>query len=114
MGTTYSAAAWVHYNGHTEMIRNSDGDVLTPSVVLFEDRDVIVGKEVRKAAILKAGRVAETVKCDMGSPVYSRPIRGEFLPPEVIQAYILRNSRPTSTRCRQRPRSGHHRAGILR
>ncbi len=35
-------------------------------------------------------RVAQWVKRDMGSPVYTRPIRGEQLPPEVIQACILR------------------------
>jgi molecular chaperone DnaK len=72
------------------MLRNAEGDIITPSVVLFDDSEVIVGKEARRLAHLYPDRVAEWVKRDMGQPVYSRPIRGERLPPEVIQACILR------------------------
>lgn len=72
------------------MVTNSEADVLTPSVVLFEDKEVIVGKEAKRAGVLKVGRVAEMVKRDMGNPVYSRTIRGEYMPPEAIQACILR------------------------
>ena len=39
---------------------------------------------------VKPDRVAQWVKRDMGAPVYSRPIRGEYMPPEVIQACVLR------------------------
>ena len=34
--------------------------------------------------------VAQWVKREMGAPFYSHPIHGEYLPPEVIQACILR------------------------
>ena len=90
LGTTYSAAAWVQDAGKTAMIPNSEGDVLTPSLVLFEDQEVLVGKEAKKLGILQPTRFAECVKRDMGSPVYSRPISGEYMPPEVIQAWILK------------------------
>ena len=90
LGTTNSAAAWVDPSGRTEMLRNSEGDLLTPSVVLFDEAEVIVGKEARRVVGIYPDRVAQWVKRDMGAPVYSRPIRGEFLPPEVIQACILR------------------------
>ena len=72
------------------MIRNIEGDLLTPSVVLFDDAEIVVGKEAKNAVAVKPDRVAQWVKRDMGSPVYSRPIRGEYLPPEVIQACVLR------------------------
>ncbi len=72
------------------MVPNSEGDILTPSVVFFDDYEVIVGKEARAAAILYPDRVAECVKRDIGQPYYSKPIRGQYLPPEVIQACILR------------------------
>ena len=90
LGTTNSAVACVEQSGRTAMIANAEGDILTPSVVLFEDTQVVVGKEARSAATVHPDQVAEWVKRDMGSPVYSRPIRGEYLPPEVIQACILR------------------------
>jgi molecular chaperone DnaK len=98
LGTTNSAVAWVNEAGRTEMIRNAEGDLLTPSVVLFEDTEVIVGKEAKNAAAVKPDRVAQFVKRDMGAPVYSRPIRGEHLPPEVIQACILRKLKADAVR----------------
>lgn len=90
LGTTNSSVAWVDHTGRTAMVPNSEGDILTPSVVFFDEREVIVGKEARAAAILYPDRVAECVKRDMGQPVYSKPIRGQYLPPEVIQACVLR------------------------
>jgi molecular chaperone DnaK len=90
LGTTYSAASWLQETGKTAMIPNSEGDILTPSVVLFEEKEVVVGKEAKKTGPLKPTRFAECVKRDMGSPVYSRAISGEYMPPEVIQAWVLK------------------------
>lgn len=90
LGTTYSAVAWVADAGRSAMIANAEGEILTPSVVLFEDTGTLVGKAARKSAAIASDRFAECVKRDMGSPFYNRTIRGEYLPPEVIQAYILR------------------------
>ncbi|HQU42718.1 MAG TPA: Hsp70 family protein, partial [Pirellulales bacterium] len=90
LGTTYSAVSWLHESGKTAMIPNSEGDVLTPSVVLFEDDEIIVGKEAKKVGPLKPTRFAECVKRDMGSPVYSRAICGDYMPPEVVQAWVLK------------------------
>ncbi len=90
LGTTNSAVARVDGSGRTAMIPNTEGDLLTPSVVLFDETEVVVGKDARSATTVVPERVAEWVKRDMGEPVYGRPIRGEYLPPEVIQACILR------------------------
>ncbi|NUQ63235.1 MAG: Hsp70 family protein [Pirellulales bacterium] len=90
LGTTFSVVAWVNDQGRTEVLRNTEGEILTPSIVLFEDAEVVVGKDARGALGVHPERVADFVKRDMGAPVYGRPIRGEFLPPEVIQACILR------------------------
>jgi molecular chaperone DnaK len=90
LGTTNSAVAWADAAGHTTMIPNTEGELLTPSVVLFDDNEVVVGKEARTATISNPERVAVWVKRDMGAPVYSRAIRGEYLPPSVIQSCILR------------------------
>lgn len=93
LGTTYCAVSRLNGAGHSEMILNYDGEVLTPSVVLFEDDQTFVGKEARRRGVTKADRLAEAVKRDMGSAVCARPIRGEYLPPEVIQACVLRQLR---------------------
>jgi molecular chaperone DnaK len=89
LGTTFSLVAHLDTAGRPRTLVNSEGDILTPSVVLFDESSMVVGKEAVRAAVLEADRVAEFAKRDMGSPNYSRLIAGKQLPPEVIQALIL-------------------------
>ncbi len=92
LGTTFSVLSYLDKSGHSQVIRDQDGEVLTPSVVLFEHDGVVVGRAAKDAMTRGAAsyRVAEWVKRDMGQPSYSRPIHGDDLPPEVIQACILK------------------------
>src|SRR3954464_2381039 len=90
LGTTYSAAAYISDSGQSTMIRNGDGEILTPSAVLFEPNKITVGKTALAAIGNFTDAVADYGKGDMGSKTYSRLIRGKRLPPEVIQAYILK------------------------
>lgn len=90
LGTTYSVIAHLDEKGRPTSIPNSNGDLLTPSVVLFDDDGVVVGKEAVLAAALEPDRVADCVKRDMGGKYYHKPIRGELLPPEVISSFVLR------------------------
>jgi molecular chaperone DnaK len=90
LGTTNSAMAWVDELGHSQMITNAEGERITPSVVFFSEAEVVVGKNARSAITAHPEMVAQWVKRDMGAPFYSHPIRGHYLPPEVIQACILR------------------------
>ncbi|HKD35743.1 MAG TPA: Hsp70 family protein, partial [Pirellulales bacterium] len=94
---TYSVVAYLDDKGKTQVARNTEGDVITPSVVLFEDNEVVVGKEAKKASAVKSGAIAEFVKRDMGKEAYSRPIHGEKLHPEVIQACILKKLKDDAT-----------------
>ncbi len=90
LGTTNSAVAWIDEKGHSVMIRNTEGELLTPSVVLFSDSETVVGKSARSASTVHPDQVAQWVKRDMGLASYHHPIRGQLFPPEVIQACILR------------------------
>jgi len=89
LGTTFSLVAHLDSAGRPWTIPNAEGDMLTPSVVLFEGSSVVVGKEAGKAAALEPERIAQFAKRDMGSAVYAKAINGEHLPPEVIQSLIL-------------------------
>ena len=90
LGTTNSAIAWVDGAGRSAMIPNAEGELITPSVVYFSESEVVVGKNARTAITAHPDMVAQWVKRDMGATYYSHPIHGHFLPPEVIQACILR------------------------
>lgn len=106
LGTTLSVIAYVNERGEPVTIRNSEGDLLTPSAVLFDAKTVTVGKEALKAAALEPDSFAAFVKRDMGKPFYHRPIRGKTLPPEVIQSLILRKLRLEAECALQRPLRG--------
>lgn len=90
LGTTYSAAAWIDQRGRSELLADSQGDLLTPSVVLFDDYQIGVGKAARKSGVIRPDRFADIVKRDMGNPYYSKAIDNEYLPPEIIQSYVLK------------------------
>lgn len=90
LGTTYSAVATVTEAGRTVMVPNSEGQILTPSVVFFDEESIIVGHAAKQHALVNIDSVAICPKRDMGKKYYSRLIRGQQLPPEVIQATILK------------------------
>jgi molecular chaperone DnaK len=91
LGTTYSAIAWLDELGRPEIIVNADGDKLTPSAVLFEgEDDVVVGKEAIKALHTEADNVALCAKREVGARFYHRPLANRKMPPEAIEAWILR------------------------
>jgi molecular chaperone DnaK len=90
LGTTNSVVAALDSSGRPETIPNRDGDLSTPSVVLFEDDGLVVGKEAQKHALLEPDRVADCAKRDMGSVHYHRLIGGRQVSPQMISAVILK------------------------
>jgi molecular chaperone DnaK len=98
LGTTYSVVAYLDPQGRPVSVPNASGDILTPSVVLFDQDGTVVGREAVLAAALEPDRVAECVKRDMGARHYRKKINGELLPPEVISSYILRKLRTDAER----------------
>jgi molecular chaperone DnaK len=103
LGTTYSLIAYVDAQGRPCSIPSAAGDLLTPSVVLFEEGGSVVGKEALAASVMEPDQVAECVKRDMGAKVYRKKINGEYLPPEVISSLILRSLKTDAERKFGRP-----------
>ncbi|HWB14257.1 MAG TPA: Hsp70 family protein [Pirellulales bacterium] len=98
LGTTFSAVARLDDTGRPVTVSNAEGDLTTPSVVLFDGDDVVVGKEAVKAIATEADRVADCAKRDMGSREYRRTVDNKRYPPEVLQAYILKKLREDAAR----------------
>ena len=89
LGTTYSAVAHLDDTGRPITLVNAEGDLLTPSVVLFDEQNVVVGKEALKALATEAENVAECVKRDLGHRAFHKTMGGRQYPPETIEAWIL-------------------------
>ncbi len=98
LGTTYSAVAYLDQHGRPTTLVNSEGDLVTPSVVLFEPNNIVVGKEALKAIATEAEFVAECAKRDLGERAFNKALDGRRYPPEVIQAWILRKLKHDAAR----------------
>ncbi len=89
LGTTYSVVAYVDNTGRPVSIPNESGDLLTPSAVIVDEDEIIVGKEAVKASVMKPEAYAECFKRDMGSASFRRKICAQKVPPEVLSAFVL-------------------------
>ncbi|MHC4405025.1 MAG: Hsp70 family protein [Planctomycetota bacterium] len=97
LGTTYSVLCKLDEQGQPVTLINTEGDRVTPSVVLFDGDEVVVGKEAQKAMATEAESVAECAKRDVGDRVYHKAFGEKQYPPEVIQAWILNKLRLDAT-----------------
>jgi molecular chaperone DnaK len=90
LGTTYSVVAYIDETGRPAVVRNTDGDDTTPSVVYFETADnTVVGKTAKEAAGFRPDDVVSLIKREMGNKDYSRIFHGHELSPSDISAVIL-------------------------
>lgn len=86
LGTTFSAVAYVAEDGRPHVVANSEGKPLTPSVVLIEDDQIVVGELAANQMIVKEERVARCIKRCMWDDSY----RFCGLTPIEISAEILK------------------------
>lgn len=89
LGTTYSAIAYLDETGRPMTLANGLGDMLTPSAVLVDQHEIVVGREALKASAMEANSYAECFKRDIGTVVYRREVQGVQVPPEVLSALVL-------------------------
>jgi len=93
LGTTFSAVAYLDDTRRPVTLQNGEGDKLTPSVLLFEGNDVIVGKEAVKAFATDYDAVAECAKRELGYRMFGKPLGGRQYPPEALEAWVLNKLR---------------------
>ncbi|MFC1758820.1 Hsp70 family protein [Planctomycetota bacterium] len=89
LGTTNSAISRIDRTGRPVTITNAEGDLTTPSAVLFDGPDIIVGREAIRAMHSEPQNVAHCAKRDIGIKKVHATIDGVDYPPEVIQAFVL-------------------------
>src|SRR5436189_1264807 len=90
LGTTYSCIAYLNEQGEPVSIPNQEGEISTPSVVLFDNGEEIVGTEALRNAIMNPAHVVQNAKRWMGDPKKRWEIEGRTYTPVDISAAILR------------------------
>lgn len=93
LGTTFSALAILNKIGRPEVVPNSEGERLTPSVVYFDDdqdASVRVGIEALNCRQLNPDRAVRWIKRQMGDSQWRKPIGNRAWTPEEISSLILK------------------------
>jgi len=90
LGTTYSAIAYVDEHGKPVIVPNQESERITPSVVLFDSENIIVGNTAKESAKVEPNRVVSRIKQSMGDPNFVFQYEGQAFSPEDISSFILR------------------------
>ena len=91
LGTTFSAIAHVNEHAQPEIVPNAESDRITPSVIMFEDELVTVGKIAKQNASAVPEQIVEFVKREMGKSKeeFFREFDGRKYSAEELSAQIL-------------------------
>lgn len=90
LGTTFSAIAHINEHGVPEVIENSEGERTTPSVVLFDGDEIIVGKYAKDNMVVYPGQGVEFVKRFMGDKLWSFEYNGRKYNASEVSSFILK------------------------
>ncbi len=90
LGTTYSAIAYVNEYGKTTIVLNAENQRITPSVVFFDEDQIIVGEVAKENAKIYPNEIVTLIKRSMGDPYFLFEYQGKHYRPEEISSYILR------------------------
>ena len=91
LGTTFSVGAYVDSTGTPRVVRNRDGANTTPSVVMFDCGEIVVGVQAKNIAVADPYNVVQFVKRNMGNKDYSFETEDEKVySAEDISAMILK------------------------
>ena len=98
LGTTFSAIAHINSRGVPEIIENSEGEMITPSVVLFDGDEVIVGSDAKNNLTTLPGQCVEFVKQHMGDSSFVFEYHGKKYTAPKIAAFILKKLKADAER----------------
>ncbi|EHK00944.1 molecular chaperone DnaK, partial [Candidatus Haloredivivus sp. G17] len=87
LGTTRSAVAHIK-DGEPEIIENSEGERVTPSIVAFDDGERLVGKPAKNQMVTNEENTVKSIKRHMGED-YTVTLEGEEYTPQEISSMIL-------------------------
>ena len=92
LGTTFSAVAHIDAYGKPQIVPNAESERITPSVILFDGSNVIVGTTAKNNAVAEPEKIVDFVKREMGKPKeqFHREFAGKVYSAEECSALILK------------------------
>jgi molecular chaperone DnaK len=94
LGTTFSAIAHIDAYGKPQIIPNAESERITPSVILFDGHNAIVGTMAKQNAVAEPEKIVDFVKREMGKSKaqFHREFNGKIYSAEELSALIRRNT----------------------
>jgi molecular chaperone DnaK len=91
LGTTYSCISYLNEHGEPVTLANQEGELSTPSVVLFDEGgEVVVGTEALRNAVVKPLRVVQNSKRYMGNAEHKWVVDDRSYTPIDIATLVLK------------------------
>ncbi|HEX5175487.1 MAG TPA: Hsp70 family protein, partial [Chthoniobacteraceae bacterium] len=92
LGTTFSAIAHVDAYGKPQIIPNAESERITPSVILFDGMNAIVGTTAKQNAVAEPEKIVDFVKREMGKSKgqFHREFNGKNYSAEELSALIIK------------------------
>jgi molecular chaperone DnaK len=90
LGTTYSCLSYLTPQGQPVACPNSEGEMTTPSVVLFDGDEIVVGTEALRNAVAQPDRVVQHAKRFMGDTQKCWVIDSQVYTPVDTSSFIIR------------------------
>src|SRR3954452_24822295 len=92
LGTTFSAIAHIDAYGKPQIIPNSESERITPSVILFDGSNAIVGSLAKETAVAEPEKIVDFVKREMGKSKaqFHREFSSRIYSAEELAALIIK------------------------
>lgn len=91
LGTTYSCISYIDEYGKPVVLKNSDGEETTPSVVMVESKDnIIVGAEAKRSIEMEPDKTVQFIKRKMGKENDTVTLNGTTYHAPEISSMILK------------------------
>lgn len=92
LGTTFSAIAHIDAYGKPQIIPNAESERITPSVILFDGHNAIVGSLAKQNAVAEPEKIVDFVKREIGKPKgqFHREFGGKVYSAEELSALIIK------------------------
>lgn len=91
LGTTYSCISYIDEYGKPVVLKNSDGDHTTPSVVMIEsENNIIVGTEAKRSIEMEPDKTVQFIKRKMGKENDTVTLNGTTYHAPEISSMILK------------------------
>ncbi len=92
LGTTFSAIAHIDAYGKPQIIPNSESERITPSVILFDGHQALVGSMAKQNAVAEPEKIVDFVKREIGKSkgLFHREFGGKIYSAEELSALIIK------------------------